>query len=363
MKRLLIIEDGSVFEGEGIGGEVTHAVSELVFNTSMTGYQEIISDPSYCGQTIIFTNPLLGNTGINRDDFESIDIALDGIIVSSCCKTPSNFRKQITLDELLKEKEIPGIENIDTRMLVLKIRTLGTLKCTLENEDCNVSEVIKKLKETPYRKDQTECVMTKKIYEIPTGGKRVVVMDFGVKLNIIHNLLARKLSLVVVPGNTSYKKIMSFMPDGIFISNGPGDPKDNKEAIGTIKKLIETNIPIFGICLGQQLISLALGADTYKLKFGHRGSNQPVVDLQTGKTELTSQNHGFAVDEDSLKNTSLKVTHINLNDKSIEGLEDTLHPVFMVQFHPEASGGPHDSNHLFDRFVALIEKKEDWRNA
>lgn len=361
--RYLVLEDGTILEGKAVGASCHHVVSELVFNTSMTGYQEIISDPSYFGQSIVFTNPLMGNYGINRDDFEAVEPCLDGVVFNSLAPLYSNFRAQMSLDEFLRKKKIPAICDLDTRYLVLKIRELGSMKMMLVDTKEECTDALETIKKTPLRNDHTKQVMTKRTYEIPSTGKRIVLMDFGVKLNIIHSLVKRQCSLIVVPGDTDYETILSFSPDGILISNGPGDPSDNVEAIENIKKLIESDTPIFGICLGHQLISLASGAKTYKMKFGHHGANQPVVDLETGKTEITSQNHGYAVDEKSLEGTGLVATHINLNDKTIEGVKSTTHPVFSVQFHPEAAAGPHDAGHLLDRFLSVIDRKEPFKNA
>ena len=358
MERYILLEDGTLLKGTAFGGKIKRQMSEIVFNTSLTGYQEIISDPSYFGQTVVFTNPLIGNYGINRDDFESLEVALDGIITSSCCENPSNWRSNLSLDEYLKQQNIPGIEDVDTRLLTLRIREHGSMRSIMLEEPFNYQEELEKLKLTKFRHDHTLQVMTKRIYEIPSSGnKRIVLLDFGCKLNIIHELTKRSCSVIVVPGNTSYEKILSYSPDGIMLSNGPGDPLDNLEAINNIRKLIENDIPIFGICLGHQLVSLASGGLTYKMKFGHRGGNQPVLDLHNGKTLITSQNHSYAVDNNSLKNTDLEVTHINLNDKTIEGLKSKYHPLFTVQFHPEACAGPHDANYLFDQFISLIESR------
>ena len=358
MTRYLLLEDGSIFEGESFGGKVKKEISEIVFNTGLTGYQEVISDPSYFNQMVVFTNPMIGNYGINRDDFEAIKPYMDGVICNNLEDYPSNFRSQLSLDEFLKRNDIPGLKNIDTRMLVLKIREHGSMKAIFVDNKEDIQHGFEIIKNSSYRHDHTLQVMTKRTYEIPSLGKRVVVMDFGCKLNIVQSLVKRGCSLIVVPGNTSYEEILSYSPDGILISNGPGDPKDNKEAIDNIAKLIETDIPIFGICLGHQLICLASKADTYKMKFGHRGANQPVVDLETGRTLITSQNHSYAVNESSLKDTDLEVSFINLNDKTIEGVKSKKYPVFSVQFHPEAAAGPHDANILWDKFMKMINNKE-----
>ena len=363
MKKQIVLEDGFHLIGESFGAERDSEVFETVFNTSMTGYQEIVSDPSYYAQGILFTNPLIGNVGINRDDFEALHPALFALIVSTLCQRPSNFRAKMGLDEFLRLKGVPGLMGVDTRALVLHIRSKGVMRGQIVGADRNVEEVARILKDTPFRHDHTQQVMTKKAYEIPAIGKRIVLMDFGAKLNILHSLVDHGCSVVVVPGNASYEEILSYAPDGILVSNGPGDPEDNVEAIKTIARLIETDIPIFGICLGHQLISLAKGGKTYKMKFGHRGANQPVVDLKTGRVLITSQNHGYAVDEGSLEGTGLVPTFINLNDKTIEGVRDLKHPVSSVQFHPEAAAGPHDAYRLIDEFLKTIEEKEDYIHA
>lgn len=359
MKKQIVLEDGFHLVGEGFADLEDSAVFETVFNTSMTGYQEIVSDPSYFGQGIIFTNPLIGNVGINRDDFESLHPALFAAIVSSLADRPSNFRSRLSLEEFLKGKKIPGLKDVDTRALVLHIRSKGVMRGQIVSVDENPVEVAKRLSETPFRHDHTKMVMPKKAYEIPAIGKRIVLLDFGAKLNILHALVDHGCSVVVAPGNSTLEEILSYSPDGILVSNGPGDPEDNVEAIKTLKALIEKDIPIFGICLGHQLIALAKGAKTYKMKFGHRGANQPVVDLKSGRVLITSQNHGYAVDEKSLTGTGLKTTYVNLNDKTIEGVEDERHPVFSVQFHPEAAAGPHDAYFLIGEFLKKIDEKED----
>ena len=355
MERLLILEDGSVYHGTGFGYD-SFEVGELVFNTSMTGYQEILTDNSYCGQIVMMTYPLIGNYGINRDDNESMHPAIFGFVVRDYCEMPSNFRSQETLDEYLKRMKIPGIYGVDTRAITKKIRNTGTMKAIMANADANVEACVRMLQNADYLHDQVERVSTQKAYPIPNRGKKVVLMDFGAKLGIVRELSKRGCDLVIVPYDTSAKDIMAYHPDGVMLSNGPGDPQDVKVAIETIKELIPQTT-IFGICLGHQLISLACGAKTYKLKFGHRGANHPVVNLRTEKVDITSQNHGFAVDIDSLQNTRLEMTYQALNDKSCEGVRHKDYPCFAVQFHPEASAGPEDSSYLFDEFVALMDKE------
>lgn len=354
-KRLLILEDGTIYHGYAFGSD-DYKVGEIVFNTGMCGYQEVLSDLSYCGQIVMMTYPMVGNYGINRDDFESIDPAVFGFVVKECCEFPSNFRSDMSLDEFLKLKHISGIQGIDTRALTKKLRTSGTMRAIMADEHTDVHETIARLKNTDLLHNQVEMVSTKKPFPIPARGKKVVLMDFGAKHGIIRELSARKCDLTVVPYNTSAQAILALRPDGVMLSNGPGDPKDVPEAIDTIKELIG-KVPVFGICLGHQLISLACGANTEKLKFGHRGCNHPVKNIATGKVEITSQNHGYAVEADSLQHTDLMVTHTALNDSSIEGVKHKTYPVFSVQYHPEASPGPEDANYLFDDFMKLMEKE------
>ena len=347
--KKLILEDGSVYKGYGFGSD-EEMTGEVVFNTAMTGYQETISDPSYNGQIITFTYPLIGNYGINRDDYETINPSIKGIVTREICKKPSNFRSRNTLDKVLEEVGIPGISGVDTRSLTKRIRDYGTVKGVIVDIVKDTEEVLKKLREATLPRDQIAQVSTKKSFVSPGRGKRVVLMDLGMKSGILRELNLRNCDIVIVPHNTPYKEILRQNPDGVMISNGPGNPEDVPESIETIRNLIG-KVPIFGICMGHQLISLAAGARTYKLKFGHRGANQPVKNLITGKVDLTSQNHGYAVDIHSLKDTELELTHISVNDGTCEGIRHRKYPVFSVQYHPEASPGPHDSNYLFDEFL------------
>lgn len=356
MKRQLVLEDGSVFVGEGFGSENTTS-GEVVFNTGMTGYQEILSDPSYCGQIVTLTYPLVGNYGINRDDFESITPAIHGLIVKEACDFPSNWRNERSINEFLQKKGIPGLSGIDTRKLTRIIRKYGTLKGTLASMDEDVDKVLERLRATQIRTDLVKQVSTKTPYASPGRGKRVVLVDFGMKHGILRELNKRDCDVIVVPYNTTAEEILHLSPDGVMLSNGPGDPKDVKEAVEMIKGILGT-VPLFGICLGHQLFALTCGANTEKMKFGHRGSNHPVKDLATGKIALTSQNHGYTVEEASIEGTRLEVTHIALNDGTIEGLKHKDFPAFTVQYHPEASPGPEDANYLFDQFMSLIESKE-----
>ena len=357
MKRQLILEDGTIFIGEAFGAD-TNCVGEVVFNTGMTGYQEVLSDPSYCGQIVTLTYPLIGNYGINRDDFESISPAINGFIVKEVADFPSNWRNELSLDEYFKIKKIPGISGIDTRKLTRIIRQHGTLKGTLCHMSDNVSEVLERLRATEIPRDQVKKVSTKTPYPSPGRGKRVVLVDFGMKHGILRELNQRDCDVIVVPYNTTAEEILQLSPDGVMLSNGPGDPKDVPEAIQMIQGILG-KVPFFGICLGHQLFALACGADTEKMKFGHRGSNHPVKDLLTGKVSLTSQNHGFTVNEESIQKTRLEVTHRALNDGTIEGLKHKDFPAFTVQYHPEASPGPEDSNYLFNQFLAMIETADE----
>ncbi|KGR80420.1 carbamoyl phosphate synthase small subunit [Ureibacillus manganicus] len=353
--RMLVLEDGTVFKGIAFGSDRA-SQGEVVFTTGMTGYQETLSDPSFYGQIVTFTYPLIGNYGINRDDFESINPSIRGMVVRELAKQPSNFRSDMGLNEYLISMDIPGIEGIDTRKLTRIIRSKGAVRAILTeaNAEINIDEVVVQLQNTPHLTNHVREVSPKAAYPSPGRGKRVVLIDFGMKHGILRELNKRNCDVLVVPYNTPVDQILAWYPDGIMLSNGPGDPQDVTEAIETIRNLIG-KVPIFGICLGHQLFALASGAKSFKLPFGHRGANHPVKDLRTGRTELTSQNHGYAIDEDSIKGTELEITHIALNDGTIEGLRHKIYPAFTVQYHPEASPGPEDSNHLFDEFIELME--------
>ncbi|MGA9213074.1 carbamoyl phosphate synthase small subunit [Kaistella sp.] len=354
MKKKLILETGEIFHGEGFGTNL-ETDGEVVFNTGMTGYQELISDPSYCGQIVCMTYPLIGNYGINRDDYESIEPAIKGLIVKEVCDFPSNFRSQMDLDEFFQKKNLSGISGIDTRRLTRILRNQGVVKGKIVDENADENSVIETLKTTNFPTNQVEMVSTKTSYANPGRGLKVVLVDFGSKLGILRELSQRDCDVIVVSENTTAEEILLINPDGIMLSNGPGDPEDVPHALEMIQKLLG-KVPIFGICLGHQLIGLACGAKTFKLKFGHRGGNHPVLDLKKNKVAITSQNHGYAVDQESLKNTDLEETHIALNDKTNEGLKHKIYPCFSVQYHPEASPGPEDANYLFDEFIVLMEQ-------
>ncbi|MCZ0703362.1 carbamoyl-phosphate synthase small subunit [Natronobacillus azotifigens] len=354
LKRQLVLEDGTVFNGEAYGCLKENS-GEIVFNTGMTGYQEILSDPSYCGQIVTMTYPLIGNYGVNRDDFETIDPSIHGLVVKEMCDTPSNFRNEEPLDTYLKAKGIPAIAGIDTRKLTKIIRKHGTMKgiLTAATEE-RQTETLEITADWPrLMTNQVERVSTSNPYVVPGRGYRIVLVDFGMKHGILRDLTKRKCHVTVVPYHYQADEILRLKPDGIMLTNGPGDPKNVPEAIQMIKDLIG-KVPIFGICLGHQLLALACGGDTEKMKFGHRGSNHPVKDLTRNKTHLTSQNHGYAVTEKSLVNTDLVLTHVAINDGTVEGIRHRQYPAFSVQYHPESSPGPEDTSYLFDQFMTEI---------
>ncbi|MBA4494218.1 carbamoyl phosphate synthase small subunit [Paenactinomyces guangxiensis] len=352
MKARLLLEDGTLFTGTSFGAE-GQSIGEVVFNTSMTGYQEVLTDPSYCGQIITMTYPLIGNYGLSRDDYESLRPYAHGFIVREHAEFASNWRNEYSISYFLKEYGILGISGIDTRMLTRKIRLHGTMKGIITTGNEPLEELKERLN-TPLMHDQVARVSTKSIHISPSFGKRVVQMDFGAKHNIQRELVERNCAVISVPYNTTAEEILRFRPDGVMLSNGPGDPKDVPEAIETIQQLLG-KVPLFGICLGHQLLALACGADTEKMKFGHRGGNHPVKELATGRSVITSQNHGYAVSPDSVKGTELTVSHVALNDGTIEGLQHQKLPAFSVQYHPESAPGPLDSGYLFDRFIELMD--------
>lgn len=352
----LILETGEEYLGESIGSPIEniYSLGELVFNTSMTGYQEILSDPSYCDQIVVMTYPLIGNYGVNKDDFESLSPALKGMVVRECTPNGSNWRNEYSLGELLKRFKIPGIAGIDTRELTKKIRDKGVMKAALAPADFSLEEA-KALLARPLQDDQIQRVSTKSPIHFPGEGERIILMDFGYKKNILRSLLKRNCDVVVVPWDASIEMIQSFRPQGILLSNGPGDPKGVPEVLPVIKEL-QKSYPLFAICMGHQLFALANGANTEKLKFGHRGANHPVKDLRLGKVFMSSQNHGYAVTTESVANSDLEVTQININDKTVEGLKHKTLPSFSVQYHPEACPGPEDTAWLFDDFLSSIRK-------
>ncbi len=371
MKAILALADGRWFSGKALGasGEVT---GEVVFNTSLAGYQEILTDPSYRGEIVTMTYPQIGNTGLNSEDVESCKPFLSAFVVKEACPFPSNWRSQMSLDAYLKEQGVVGIEGIDTRALVRHIRDCGAQTGIVSTTDLDPESLIEKARKAP---SIVGCDLVQEVtcqqpydwyegtwnlaegYSQDTETERpfkVVAFDFGIRRNILRNLVAAGCDVTVVPATTTADAVMKMAPDGVFLSNGPGDPEPISYAQETIKQLLG-KVPLFGICLGHQLLSIALGGKTYKLKFGHRGGNQPVLDKTTKRVEITSQNHGFAVDPDSLGD-DIDVTHVNLNDQTVEGIWHKKYPAFSVQYHPEASPGPHDAHYLFDRFIEMLER-------
>ena len=355
--RKLILEDGSVYPGIGFGAGGT-VVCEVVFNTSQVGYQEILSDPSYTDQAVVMTYPLIGNYGLADEDYESKMTGPSALIVRDINEMPSNFRSTRSVPEFLMETGTPGISGVDTRKLTRSIRDFGTRRAVLTDSDLSVEEGLRLIGETPVRRDAvSRCSCRKKWYSRTSNPRfHVVAIDCGMKTNIVRMMNKFKCNVTVVPYNTGSEEILSLLPDGVFISNGPGDPMDVPEVVRTLRE-IRGHVPLFGICLGHQLISLSYGAKTYKLKFGHRGGNHPVKDVRTGKIEITSQNHSYAVDEASLAGTGLSVSHINLLDGTVEGVCCEEDRVFSVQYHPESAPGPQDSTYLFSQFVQMM--KED----
>ncbi len=380
MKAYLILEDGTTFEGESIGAS-REVISEIVFNTSMTGYLEVLTDPSYAGQAVVMTYPLIGNYGVCAQDMESARAWPDGYIVRELSRVPSNFRSETTLLQFLSEQNIPGICGIDTRALTKRLREKGTMNGMITTTSyADLSGPLERIRRyrvagvvaaatcrAPYVLEPSDPAaepVSVRTAERPSGlvrragsGKQVALLDLGAKRNIARSLTERGCRVTVYPSHTAADEILAGHPDGIMLSNGPGDPKENTGVIRQIRKLYESGVPIFAICLGHQLMALATGADTYKLKYGHRGGNHPVRDLETGRVYISSQNHGYAVDTDSLDARIARPAFVNVNDGTNEGLLYTEKPVFTVQYHPEACPGPQDSGYLFDRFLTMMEVK------
>lgn len=392
MKAFLVLEDGTVFEGTHIGAD-KEIISEIVFNTSMAGYLEVLTDPSYAGQAVCMTYPLIGNYGICSEDMESLKPWPDGFIVRELSRIPSNFRSDKTIQEFLEEHGVPGIAGIDTRALTKLLREKGTMNgCITTNESYDFEELLEKMKAYTTGKVVEKVTCSEKynvkgstnlsengpisgsarytgqkemrpslVYELNGAGLKVALLDMGAKNNIAHSLAQRGCDVTVYPALTKAEEIIKDAPDGIMLSNGPGDPKECESIIAEIKKLYDTEIPIFAICLGHQLMALATGADTYKMKYGHRGGNHPVKDLATGRVYISSQNHGYVVDMEKLDEKIATPAFINVNDGTCEGLKYTGKNIFTVQFHPEACAGPQDSGYLFDRFIHMM--KEGKKNA
>lgn len=399
MKAFLLLEDGTVFEGTHIGAD-KDVISEIVFNTSMAGYLEVLTDPSYAGQAVCMTYPLIGNYGVCREDMESRQPWPDGFIVRELSRIPSNFRSDMSLQQFLEENGVPGIAGIDTRALTRILREKGTMNGMITtNEHYNMEEIIPRLKAYTTGKVVEKVTCTEKYTLTPSAeladngpvsgsavfdkeayeagkkemrpsmvrslngkGLKVALLDFGAKANIAHSLAQRGCEVTVYPAWTKAEEIIAAAPDGIMLSNGPGDPKECTDIIAEVKKLYDTDIPIFAICLGHQLMALATGADTHKLKYGHRGGNHPVKDLATGRVYISSQNHGYVVDTDKLDPNVAVPAFVNVNDGTNEGLAYTGKNIFTVQYHPEACPGPQDSGYLFDRFIDMIRNPEEMRN-
>ncbi len=357
MKAFLILEDGTVFSGIHIGVR-KEIVSEIVFNTSMTGYLEVLTDPSYAGQAVCMTYPLIGNYGVCREDMESERIWPDGLIVRELSRIPSNFRCDITIQEFLEEYEIPGIAGIDTRALVRHLREKGTMNGMITTREDYVPEEILPMLKSYTTGKAVEKVTCREKYTVGDGERKVALLDFGTKRNIVRSLLKRGCQVTVYPAHTKAEEILADKPEGIMLSNGPGDPKECTEIIRGLKKLYDSNVPIFAICLGHQLMALATGADTFKMKYGHRGGNHPVKDITTGKVYISSQNHGYVVDMEKLDSSVAEPYFVNVNDGTCEGLSYRNKPIFTVQFHPEACSGPLDSNFLFDRFFESLRQED-----
>jgi len=375
MKAIIALEDGTTFEGLSFTGH-GEAIGEIVFNTSLSGYQEVLTDPSYTGQIVTMTYPLIGNYGINPEDMESAAVHPKAFLVKEYCPYPSNYRSTKTLADFLKEFDVLGVEGFDTRALVKHIRTKGAMRGVVSTKDLNRESLVEKAKQwtglvgqdmvkrvtcsSPYAWIDNRPVDGSDFsgFNSTDGAFKVVAFDFGIKYNQLRLLTEKGCRVQVVPATTNAETVLAMNPDGIFLSNGPGDPEGVEGVVDSIKSLLGKK-PVFGICLGHQMLGLAYGAKAYKLKFGHRGGNQPVKDLTTGRVEITSQNHGFCIDKNSLPKDDVEITHINLNDNSLEGMRHTRYPAFSVQYHPEFAPGPRDAKYLFDRFIDMMKTEND----
>ena len=359
VKAILVLEDGRTFEGISFGAD-GETFGEMVFNTSMTGYQEILTDPSYAGQIVCMTYPMIGNYGVNESDVESRRPWVEGFVVREASRIRSNWRSAGSLEDYLKEHGIVGIEHIDTRALVRHIRDKGAMRAGISTLDPDPKMLLEKVLASPEmnNRELATSVTVEETFDYPAMDEmrfHVVAYDFGVKTNSLREFAKYGCKITVVPAGTPADEVLALEPDGIFLSNGPGDPASMKAIVDEIKKLTETEIPMFGICLGHQILGQVFGGETFKMKFGHRGGNQPIKNLDTGKVEIASHNHGFAVSTDSLP-ADVEVTHVNLNDNTVAGLRHKTLPVFSVQYHPESAPGPHDSEYLFERFVELMKR-------
>ncbi len=355
----MVLEDGKTFRGLSFGAE-GEAFGEIVFNTSMTGYQEVLTDPSYAGQIVTMTYPLIGNYGVNSEDIESRRPWVEGFVVREASRVSSNWRSEGTIDDYLRQNGIVGIERIDTRALVRHIRDKGAMRSGISTAELDADSLLKKVLESPKMENRelASTVSVKERYEVKPDGEEffhIVCVDLGVKTNSLRNLARAGCRITVVPSSATAEEILALNPDGIFLSNGPGDPASMTGVVGEIRKLADSKKPMFGICLGHQVIGKVFGAETYKLKFGHRGGNQPIKDLASGRIEITAHNHGFAIDADSLPD-EVEITHLNINDNTVAGISHRTLPVFSVQYHPEAAPGPHDAEHHFQRFIELMVK-------
>jgi carbamoyl-phosphate synthase small subunit len=362
MRALLALADGSVFEGRGVGAE-GESTGELVFNTSMTGYQEILTDPSYAGQIVTMTYVHIGNYGVNEEDLESRKPFVRGFVMRECCFEPSNFRATASLPEYLKRNNILAIDGVDTRKITKILRTKGAMNAVISTVDLDAESLVRKAQNAPSMagSDFVREVTVDQPYVVHADGEKrynVVALDFGIKQNILRLLASEGCEVTVLPATASAEQVLSHQPDGVFLSNGPGDPAALDYIYPMVQGVFESGTPVFGICLGHQIIAHALGGNTYKLKFGHRGGNQPVRNELNGTVEITSQNHGFAVDPDSLSNSDVELTHMHLNDSTCSGLRHRTKPIFSVQYHPEASPGPHDSRYLFKQFTELMDQSK-----
>ncbi len=356
-EAILALEDGKFYRGYSFGAE-GEAYGEIVFNTSMTGYQEILTDPSYKGQMVCMTYPLIGNYGVNTEDVESRQAFVEGFIVKEVSRVYSNWRASEDLGSYLKRGNIVGIEGIDTRDLTKHLREEGAKKGVISTTDLDEKSLIKKAKKSPglVGRDLIKEVMCQRAYDYNSSGKyRVVAVDSGIKLNILRSLAGRDCQVRVVPATAKKDEILAFKPHGLFLSNGPGDPEALPYIVDTVKSVLD-KMPIFGICLGHQILGQAFGGKTFKLKFGHHGGNQPVINLDSRSVDITAQNHGFAVNVDTIPDKNVRMTHVNLNDNTCEGMEHKTLPIFSVQYHPEAAPGPHDASHHFDRFIDMMKK-------